>query len=139
MSHDLHHQFQIQLKPSPDLWGGKLISTFHAAVTTPDATPTFLALITPPDNVCGRVEVVVLGVGAPPSVAVSCSFRKIITFKKVAGVVSLVGGVATVGVGQENAGTAVTFAINAGTISVNVTGIAATNINWVAEGQVFST
>lgn len=109
----------------------KLMPAFYQkSVSTSDATPTDLIRLTPDDNSVGVLWVMVAGAGIEEGV----TGIKQVRYVK-AGVVALGTVDSSLAVQADGSISTATFDIVAdgGDIVVQVTGVAATDINWVGE------
>lgn len=103
-----------------------------ATVTTANATPTTILTYTPIDGATTYLRVYVAGKNGT---TVGCAFQRGVTFRRNGNTVTQIGSVVQVGTMQDAAlnTTTVTFTTGTGTIIIQVTGVAATTIDW----QVF--
>lgn len=99
---------------------------FYATVQTADATVTTIITLTMRDNASVQVGVRTAGFNA----TTSASYYRVAAFRSVAGTVTQIGPTTAVSTGEDNAAMDCTVSTTANTIIVQVTGIAATTINW---------
>jgi hypothetical protein len=99
---------------------------FFATLQTTDNTTNNILTLTPRDNSAVRVKVDVVGYNSTSS----ASYGKLATFKSVAGTVTQVGSVASLGVAEDDAAYECLIDISANIIRVRVAGNTAKTVNW---------
>jgi len=122
----------IQFGGVPDGYTGSEYHIKQAGVQTTDATVTTIASVSVAEDQALVVDGIIVGVQDDHSEAVGGRFMAVFR-RATAGNVTLVGSVDSSV--QEDSGGAPTFTLDADTSSqtarIRITGVAATNINWV--------
>lgn len=105
-------------------------------VTTTDATATTIGSVALAANEAGVIEATVVGFDSANGVEVTG--KKIVAYKNVNGTITLGTATATLAVAADAAISGATFAFAAGTnaINIQVTGVAAHTIKWVAKATL---